>query len=291
MTGARAIVGALKGHWCGSYGMACCPSHADAEPSLKIADDPRKNDGIDLHCFGGCSWRDIKDALRKIGLLDEFKPDSTTRRSVDFKVGMPAIEPEPDDEAIAIWRNAVGITDDTIAAIYLRKRGLIGPYPASLRYAAGVKYRPAGLILPGLVAAVSHPDRRVVAVQVTYLRPDGSKAPISIPRFTFGKMGTGAIRLAAATDTLGLAEGVETALSAMTLTGIPTWSCVGGRRMGKITIPPGVRTVHLFADNDEPGQAAAEDAAKRFSHDGMTVRIKYPADGLKDFNDALRGAA
>ena len=90
-------------------------------------------------------------------------------------------------------------------------------------------------------------------------------------------MGTGAIRLAAATETLGLAEGVETALSAMQLSGVPTWSCVGARRMAKITIPPGVRTVHIFADNDAPGQAAAEDAAKRFSREGMTVHIKYPA--------------
>ena len=104
MTSARAIVGAFKGHWCGSYGMACCPSHADAEPSLKITDDPRKNDGVDVHCFGGCSWRDIKDALRKIGLLDEFRPDANRQKTIAEK---PAIEPEPDNEALEIWRKAV----------------------------------------------------------------------------------------------------------------------------------------------------------------------------------------
>ena len=70
MTTARQIVTALSGNWHGSYGTVRCPSHKDANPSLKVSDDPRKDDGIDLHCFAGCDWRDIKDTLQNRGLLN-----------------------------------------------------------------------------------------------------------------------------------------------------------------------------------------------------------------------------
>jgi putative DNA primase/helicase len=43
---ARAIVKSLGGMWCGSYGLARCPSHDDRKPSLKIRDDKSKHDGI-----------------------------------------------------------------------------------------------------------------------------------------------------------------------------------------------------------------------------------------------------
>ena len=54
MTPARHITAALRGRWHGAYGMAKCPTHPDGQtPALKISDDPRKSDGIDVHCFGG----------------------------------------------------------------------------------------------------------------------------------------------------------------------------------------------------------------------------------------------
>ena len=59
-----------------AYGMARCICHDDGtSPALKISDDPRKSDGIDLHCFAGCDWRVIKAEMVKRGLLELF-PDS-----------------------------------------------------------------------------------------------------------------------------------------------------------------------------------------------------------------------
>jgi hypothetical protein len=65
MTGARTITEALGGRWCGSYGIVRCPAHDDREPSLKIKDDARNSDGIDVHCFSGCSWQDVKVELQR----------------------------------------------------------------------------------------------------------------------------------------------------------------------------------------------------------------------------------
>ena len=54
---ARAIVKQLGGKWHGDYGVCRCPSHPDKTPSLKISDDDRKSDGINVHCFAGCDWK------------------------------------------------------------------------------------------------------------------------------------------------------------------------------------------------------------------------------------------
>ena len=78
MTGAQEITKHLGGHWRGRYGMARCPCHRDRTPSLKVTD------GLDgellLHCFGGCGWRDVKDTLRRDGLLPERGVDNGNDR-------------------------------------------------------------------------------------------------------------------------------------------------------------------------------------------------------------------
>ena len=78
MTQAREITAGLRGQWHGAYGMAMCPTHPDGRtPALKISDDPRKSDGIDLHCFGGCRWEDVKHDLTRAGLLAEWQGTHT----------------------------------------------------------------------------------------------------------------------------------------------------------------------------------------------------------------------
>ena len=55
--------------------------------------------------------------------------------------------------------------------------------------------------------------------------------------------------------------------------------------MHRVAVPNAVRELHLFADNDEAGQAAVERTAQenRFRR----VVIHYPPQGIKDWNDAL----
>lgn len=63
----QGITNALRGVWHGHYGTACCPAHDDQLPSLFLANG---NDGrLLLTCYAGCSFREIIQALRRIGLL------------------------------------------------------------------------------------------------------------------------------------------------------------------------------------------------------------------------------
>src|SRR5262245_47859167 len=100
---ALAITKALGGRWYGTYGMVCCPAHDDRAPSCKVMDDPGRSDGIDVHCFAGCDWRDIKAKLRRQDLLAEFAPKdwmSKFRHSSKLKFRLwSSPEPEPNPEA------------------------------------------------------------------------------------------------------------------------------------------------------------------------------------------------
>jgi hypothetical protein len=89
-------------------------------------------------------------------------------------------------------------------------------------------------------------------------------------------------------EELGLAEGVETALSAYQLTNVPTWAVLGAERLDRITLPPWVRRVIIFADNDVAGRDAAQAAAGRYGRcDGLEVDVRLPPHKGDDWNDVL----
>lgn len=119
------------------------------------------------------------------------------------------------------------------------------------------------------------PTRDIVAVQLTFLHPHApEKASVAEPRRIHGPSQGAALRLAASADTLGLAEGYETAHAAMRMTGIPTWAALGTERLPLVILPPGVGTVIVFADPDAPGLSAAHKFRQLHSH--LTVEIRPP---------------
>jgi hypothetical protein len=293
MADAASISRAFKGTRTGDGYLVRCPvtthgkGKGDRHPSLSIADGDH---GLLVRCHAGCDARDVLDALRRRGLLEDRQPSPYSapvrRCEVVEKI-------EPNERALALWRSAEPIVD-TLAHRYLRSRGLSIDPPPSLRFLPAAEYLPR-VALPAMVAGLQACDRRIVAVQITYLDPRGhKKAQVSMPRKTIGKMFDGAVRLAAAGEVLGLAEGIETALAAMQLAGVPCWACLGSQRMARVAIPDCVKELHVFADNDEPGRIAAEQTARL--HPQRRVVVHLPPDGFGDYADlaadlAKRGVA
>ena len=279
---ARDITIALRGRWnaAANRGSARCPCHDDRLPSLSLSDGDEPGRVL-VHCFAGCDRRDILAALRGRGLLNEEGAHRHEPRSC--RTEPPPHTPDP--QALEIWGMASPV-EHTIVQLYLRARGIIIAPPPSLRCAGGGCHLTDPVT--AMVAAVQAPDRRIVAVQVTRLDPGGErKAQVLIPRRTYGALGNGAVRLAAAGDVLGLAEGVESALSAMQLSGVPTWACLGASRMHRVAVPEDVRELHLFLDNDGPGRDAGERTAHTHLHHRRVV-LRRPPDHLGDWNDFLR---
>ena len=128
----------------------------------------------------------------------------------------------------------------------------------------------------------------------TYLRADGlAKAEMQSPRKLMpGEVPEGAsVMLSKWTEsgTLGIAEGIETALSASALFGIPVWAAINSTMLEKWVPPAGCEEVAIFGDNDAKfgGQAAAYRLAHRLSVKGMAVTVSIPDQQGMDWNDVL----
>jgi putative DNA primase/helicase len=304
--GADHIGIALKGRHNGNgWLVRCpCPNHGkgrgDRSPSLSIADG---DDGRLLAtCFAGCEFLDILDALRRLGLVDEVpKSAGLALHRADYanrnaggeispsRVPIGNANHEPDAAALTIWRNGKPAAAGTTVAEYLERRGIPLTPPPSLR--CGSVMHLSRYEMPTMVAAVQRPDGQVVAVQTTILTPKGAQAAVSVPKVTTGALGDGAVRFAAAAEVMGIAEGVETALSAQTMAEIPVWASLGCQRLHRVELPELVREVHIFGDNDAPGRTAAQRAAEVHMALGRHVVLRFPPDGLKDFNDLLNADA
>ena len=188
--------------------------------------------------------------------------------------------------ALSIWRECGAAARSDVES-YLRSRGIKIPVPPSLRFHPHVEHRPTGFTFPAMVAGIQAPDRRVVAIHRTYLLPGGrGKAQVSTPKMALGTLGNGAVRLAAAAPVLGIAEGIETALSAMQLFRLPCWAALGSR-FDQIALPEEVRHVVVFADKGKAGDVATKKAERKFRNQNRQVTIRFPDHGA-DWNDDLQ---
>jgi len=90
---------------------------------------------------------------------------------------------------------------------------------------------------------------------------------------------------------LGIAEGIETALSAHAIFGAPVWAALSADCMARWQWPGEVKRVTIFADAGDAGRQAAGRLADQLSLANIPSRIVAPLHG-DDFNDDLqRGAA
>ena len=272
---AKNIVEKLGGIWRGSRGECLCPAHDDSSPSLSV----RLGDtAILFHCFAGCTPVDVMKALERNKLHD--------RTAVE----MPDVKPKRDMGALAVrlWKASVPIAG-TLAEEYLLARGLSPPYSKALRFnpATILGSGPTKRIMPAMIAAAEN-DMGVTAVQRTFLDPDDVlRKPIPKPKVSLGLIGTAAIRLAPATDELGLAEGIEDALSAMEWFGTPTWALGGVERLAFVAIPERVRRVIVYADRGRAAERLLEKARDHLTANGRELIPRLPQHH-DDWNDAWR---
>jgi putative DNA primase/helicase len=253
------------------------PGHSRRDRSLSVTIAP---DGKPLiYSFAGDDFRACADHLG----IELGSPAPAARRSWT-RLPPP---PLPDPRAVQMWREAR--KDGEAVAAYLRSRGITLDVPPSLRQSVELVH--GRMAVPTMVAAVEGSDRRVLAVQTLRLTWDARQAPVGLKRITTGKLYDGAVRLAAAGEVLGLAEGVETGLSALQLSGVPVWVSLGAERLPLVRIPAIVRELHVFADADEPGQAAAHKTARLHAQRGISIKIRTPPASFRDWNDVLLPSA
>jgi hypothetical protein len=261
--------------------MARCPAHADATPSLSIR--PGKTRLL-FHCFAGCPNDAVLNELARLRLSWRARdPDTATSAPPSNFRGA----------ALRLWADARPV-HGTLAETYLRSR-LIHMVEnadnAALRFHPRTPFgrKPHTIFAPALIAAVID-DTELVAVQRIFLDRDGCLSRrILPPKRGLGVPGTGAVRLGNPGTVLGLAEGAETSLSAMSLFDIPCWATLGAARIGHIAIPAGVEKLVLFLDNDAAGRRA-EQRAREIHAGRCEIDARYPKTHSHDWNDVLRNS-
>ncbi len=212
---------------------------------------------------------------------------------------------KPNPEAREVW-------------MYFRTRGLEGLEDAAprdlamIRCAKALPYHDeekggAKRCYPAMVCRVQAGDGTGVTLHRTYLL-QGRKAPVESPKKLMPSdhrvtSRSRYIRIGGdvADGVIGIAEGVETALSCYLATGLPVYSCVSATLLKEFEPGAGVHSVVVFADKDASmtGGNAAKVLKERLASEGYQCFIVMPKSPIPqgskgvDWNDELKskGAA
>jgi putative DNA primase/helicase len=184
----------------------------------------------------------------------------------------------------------------TVGEQYLTARGcVVPPSDGALRIHPNLKH-PSGYVGPALVALVTHVQTgQPMSIHKTWFRPNGDKADCAPPRLLLGghRKAGGVIRLwpdEAVTSGLGIAEGIETALS-LAHAFKPVWACIDAGNLKTLPALPGIEALTIAVDNDAAGIAAAQACTDAWTRAGRHVRWVLPETAKTDLNDVAREAA
>jgi putative DNA primase/helicase len=250
-------------------------------------------DGFELlaRVFGWGFAEARREVLSAAGIV-HVPPSCAAQVTVVVEAPQRAIPP---GRVRSIVRSACPIADCPEAVAYLGSRDL-WPLPdgCTLRAHPGVDYWDSGQAIaryPVLVGAVRDVAGELVTAHVTYLQA-GKKLSTHEPRKLLsplsGHQGC-AVRLMGATEVLGIAEGIETALSAGVLDGVPVWAALNAALLAKFEPPSGIKRLLIFADRDAAGLLAAGQLMQRLQG-RVDFELRSPSPPYKDFNDQLKGA-
>jgi hypothetical protein len=282
-----AEIAAALGSACrsGDWWRCRCPVHGSRGFTLALRDGDR---GLIVNCHGGCDRGEILAELRRRGLVG-----GQAKYRSQLPLGLSDIRDR--DRRIEIARNVWSEARDARGSAverYLAGRGITTPPPLSLRWARSLR-RLDGTYAPAMIARVDGVDGELIGVHRTYLARDNRGQWHRRDRASLGPVGGGAVQLAPAGELLMVAEGIETALSAMQACVQPAWAALSTSGMATLVLPATVRTVIILADNDAngAGERAARAAADRWLAEDRCVRLAMPPEPGSDFNDVLVGRA
>jgi putative DNA primase/helicase len=244
------------------------------------------------HCHGG---NGVTLVMKFTGL-----PFQEAARRIEKVLGEVPAEPkraERTDEQKraslnALWRSVGPVRPDDPVDRWLHRRGVgMQNYPKCLR--VGMRIRHSGPPVtwhPAMLAMVTDASGKPATIHKTYITTDGAKAPVEKVRMfcAGGLPASWAVRLAEPEPVMGVAEGIETALAAMKMFGIPTWAALNAGGVEKFEPPVETQRLIIFGDHDANGvgQRAAHVLAARMSG-RISVEVKIPDQSDTDWNDVL----
>lgn len=203
------------------------------------------------------------------------------------------------------WAQGSPITAGDPVARYLETREIhLDTWPEALRYHVGLDYWHDGRLMgwhPVMLGAITDAAGHLVSLHRTHLTEDGRKADLPIVK----KLTSCSAQLAGCSvklyracifqgvQSIGVAEGIETALACYAASGTPTVSAVSAQGMARYQWPDDVERLIVYADNDlsQVGQKAAAALAFRVKKAGLIQRVLTPPQAGTDWADVWAARA
>lgn len=223
-------------------------------------------------------WRSFK-ATGGIGeaslfrmALDSGWTDSKTPRDLTPIVRQAESEKEIRETLapnwLAFWKSLGPVRG--VGREYLVARNCaIPPADGDLRFCESLRH-PSGHAGPGLVALVTDiQSRAAISLHRTWVSPNGNKADVIPARLLLGghRKSGGVIRLypdEAVSRGLGIAEGIETALS-LAQVHKPVWALIDAGNLATFAPLAGVESLTIAVDHDDAGRRSADECADRWA--------------------------
>ena len=269
---------------------------------------PQGGSGLDLIMLVlGYTFAEAVHAVA--GVLGIGKPVIDTPTPIKPPVSVS--KPIQDKQAVlaSLLAQTALIDDSSPVACYLQQRGLdwqrIASHTSTLRFHAALPYwtpstqsKPLHLgNFPAMIASITTPAGELMGIHCTYLMQSkdgwsklvlahpqtGEPLPAKKMQSRYPQALTGAaVQLHPINATLGIAEGIETALAAHQLFQIPVWACLSAHGVQSFAIPPEVKLLVIFADHDEAGINASHKLERRALQQGL--QVKYWQAETPDFD-------
>lgn len=285
---AAKLSGKINGDWINIRG----PGHSKDDLSLGIRFRVDAPHGFWVYSLAGddptVCRKYVEEKLKSISKCVQLTPD------LDDKVQGPTSTKSSAALALYLWAEAIPV-DGTPASTYLTLRDC-APTTGTW-WSLDLRFHPACPFGPYRFPALIALTRDVVTgeptgIHRTALSDDGATKRMMpgnlSPKMTLGCASGAAIHLRNAGDLLGIAEGIETALSAQKIFKVPVWAALSASGIGSFPVIYGLSRLFVFADNDGPGLAAARTCKRRYRGAGIEAQIRYPAKHGTDWNDYLR---
>lgn len=301
----RALYGGTP---CGAYTLLLpTTGHSSQDTGTSVTDRPGVPDGLLVHVHNGTKAEALtrkNELLRALGEEPAFcrrrrdRPDPGERRRREEERREARVREHKETlRRQARARSLCRLGRDprgTPVELHLNRRRL----HLSAEIAGSALFHlpdcpwERGTVMAMVAPFVCIATGRVVGAHRTALAEDGTK----IGRKMLGTAEGAAIMLdpfSAVTDTLHVAEGIETALAAREHYGMqPIWALGSSGGIARLPVLPKVKRLVVVGEND--GGASRKAVAAVFARwhvAGRTVEVVWPPAPHKDLNDAVMGGA
>lgn len=294
----------LRGH--GKQQRAACPIHGGSRDSLTINvfDGPWQckscgAEGGDVLAFHrqlhGLSF---VEAARELGAwVPDGHPAAASQRQIAQAPQVRDIEDARQRSKVAqavaiLSASTPAVRSETARAYLLGRQCVLPPSDGDLYFHPDLQlYGFRGPALVGRMTLAAEAGATCGA-HITWLELDRAGCWRRGERRYLGPKRGCVVRIwsdEAVTQGLGVAEGIETALS-LAHAFTPVWACLDAGNLAAMPVLAGVESVLIAADHDDAGIAAADACGARWAAAGREASIVMPDSPKADLNDIARAA-